>query len=86
MNTELVGYRTAYARATETRGAKIKVLNLITNQSRLVPMDFAVGGGEAQHEHAIREVAAGDIVSVDVIGSWEKGYYFVVERVGEEGI
>lgn len=85
-NTTWTGFRTAYARATDTRASKIKVLNLETGKSRLVPFDYEVGGGEPQHIHAVLQAAAGSIVRIERVGNWEKGYYFVVERVEEEGL
>lgn len=83
-DTTFTGFRTAYARATETRASKIKVLNLETNKSRLVPFDHEHGGGEAQHTHAVLQAAGGRIVRIERCGNWEKGYYFVVERVEED--
>jgi hypothetical protein len=84
-NTTWTGFRTAYARATDTRPSKIKVLNLDNGRSRLVPLDYEVGGGEAQHIHAVLEAAAGSIVRIEKCGQWEKGYYYAVERI-EEGL
>jgi hypothetical protein len=83
-DTTWTGFRTAYARATDTRGAKIKVLNMETGRSRMVPFDFEYGGGIPQHEHAVLEAAAGSIVRIERCGQWDKGYYFVVERIEEE--
>jgi hypothetical protein len=83
-DTTFTGFRTAYSRPTETRGAKIKVLNLETNKSRLVPFDHEFGGGEAQHTNAVLQAAAGRIVRIERCGSWDKGFYFVVERVEED--
>jgi hypothetical protein len=84
MSTEMVGYRTGYKPPTNTRGARIKVENLMTGASKLVPFEHAIGGGLAQHEHAVQQAAAGTIVRVDRIGDWKMGeyygYYFSVER------
>jgi hypothetical protein len=80
-DTTWTGYRTAYARATETRGAKIKVLNLETGKSRLIPFDHEYGGGIAQHTHAMTQAVAGTIVRIERCGQWKDGYYFVVEKV-----
>lgn len=82
-DTTWTGYRTAYVRATETRGPKTKVLNLETGRSRLIAMDYEVGGGEAQHLHAVIQAAAGTLVRIERCGQWDKGYYFVVEKVEE---
>jgi hypothetical protein len=83
-NTRWIGYRTAYAPATETRGARIKVLNLETGKSRMVPFDYEVGAGQAQHLHGLTQAAAGNIARIERCGEWDKGYYFVVEKVEEE--
>jgi hypothetical protein len=84
-NTTWTGFRTAYAKPTETRGSKIKVLNLDTGKSKLVPFDHEYGGGMAQHTHAVHQAADGVIVRIERCGEWDKGYYYVVERV-EEGL
>ena len=83
-DTTWTGFRTAYSMATHTRSAKIKVLNLETGRSRLVPMDYEVGGGEPQHTHAVLQAVAGRIVRIERCGEWDKGYYYAVERVEEE--
>ena len=77
-------YRTGYVPATDIAGAKIQVMNLDTQKSRLQAFDHEVGGGEPQHLHAVTQAAAGTIVRIERGGSWAKGYYYAVERVLEE--
>ena len=74
-------YRTGYVPASDTAGAKILVMNLETNHGRHQAFDFAVGGGEPQHRHAVMQAAAGTIVRIERGGEWQKGYYYAVERV-----
>ena len=83
-DTTWTGFRTAYSKPTETGGSKIKVLNLDTGKSKLVPFDHEYGGGMAQHTHAVHQAVAGSIVRIERCGQWDKGYYYAVERVEQE--
>jgi hypothetical protein len=71
-------YSTARTSATDTAGTKIKVRNLRTGKSRLVPWDYSVNDGLDQHEHAVWQSAAG-AVSVTMGGETTHGYLFAVE-------
>lgn len=84
MSTTWTGYRTGYVRATDTRGAKILVMNLETNHGKHQAFDHEYGGGIAQHRHALTQAASGTIVRIERCGQWKDGYYFVVERVEED--
>lgn len=75
-------YSTARTAATQTRGTKIKVRNLRTGKSRLVPWDYAVNDGLDQHENAVWQCAAG-AVSVRMGGDTKHGWLFAVETEEE---
>jgi len=76
-------YRTGYVPASDTAGPKILVMNLETQKGRHQTYDYAVGGGEPQHLHAVQQAAHGNIVRIERGGSWAKGYYFAVEKIEE---
>ena len=79
-------YSTARTAATQTRGTKIKVRNLWTGKSRLVPWDYSVNDGLEQHEHAVRQCAYGITMgaTIKVGGNTKHGWLFAVETEGEE--
>ena len=79
-------YSTARTAATQTRGTKIKVRNLRTGKSRLVPWDYSVNDGLEQHEHAVWQCAHGIGVgaTVKVGGETKHGWLFAVETRGGE--
>jgi len=83
-DTTWTAYRTGYVPASDTSGAKILVMNLETNHGSHSAFDYEVGGGVAQHLHAVFQRAHGTIVRVERCGQWKDGYYFAVEKMEEE--
>ena len=81
--TTWTGYRTGYL-STSSGAPKILVMNLATNQGKHQAFDYEVGGGEAQHLHAVTQTVPGGMVRVERCGQWKSGYYFAVETTEEE--
>lgn len=77
-------YETTYYGPTDNRGSRIKVTNTRTGKSRWHHWDYAVTWGHYQHEHAVRECAVDDFVSIEYGGNTKRGYLFVARTRGDE--
>jgi hypothetical protein len=73
-------YETRFIGATDHKGSRIKVTNTRTTASRQVPWEWSINGGHDQHQHAVRQCAAGDILSVEYGGETRLGYLWVVTQ------
>lgn len=72
-------YETRYYPPSDNAGAKIKVTNTRTRESRLQTWDWAVNGGHDQHMHAVHQATA---LPMHVVygGETKHGYLWVATQ------
>ena len=63
-NTTWTGYRTGYV-SMPSGAPRILVMNLATNHGKHQAFDYEIGGGEAQHLHAVMQKVPGSIVRIE---------------------
>jgi hypothetical protein len=73
-------YETRYYGATDNYGARIRVKNLRTGDVKSWHWDYSLNGGHDQHQQAVRDCAAGEVLSVEYGGETRHSYYWTVTR------
>jgi len=73
-------YETRYMGPTDNNGARIRVTNRRSGESKTWHWDYAINGGHDQHMHAVGQCAIGEVVSVEYGGETRNGYLWVVTR------